>query len=48
MKTDFYLCSGKLDDYPEMVKTKKLMLQFAENDKCANFEYFFSNGNYSG
>ena len=41
MKTDFYLCSGKLDDYTEMVKTKKLMLPFAENEKCANFEYFW-------
>ena len=39
MKTDFYLCSGKLDDHTEMLNTKKLMLQFAENDKCVFFQY---------
>jgi len=44
-KKDFYLCSGKLesgllDDHAELVKTNKLKLQVAENEKCMNFEYF--------
>ena len=29
------------DDHTEMVKTKKLMLQFAENDKCAYYLNIF-------